>query len=480
MKKILLSMLSLVALAVNAQTEFTWTSEDWGCEVGTNEKGNITWTAPDPIEFSKDGFTMSSAKGSASTAPTVAANATPNDARIYAKGELVVSNKVNITGLEFVVSTQGKKRLAEISASVGDVTVDAQNWKVYWVGNASSVTFTVGEKAKYGTEGATKAGQFDFESVKLYVGGAQPTITGGELEASGLAYSQGSKTVTLGTEYELPTLSNPNNLSVTYSSSNEDVATVDANGDVAIIAAGTCTITAKSEATDKYLAGKASYSLTVKEAEQPDVPQDEVSLPYNEPFSSGIGSFTIDDVNLGEGLTYVWKHDSGNKYMKASAYANKANIPSESWLVSPVINLGSAVKPTIEFQHCINKYFGNVSDEATLWIKEDGGSWNQLSIASYGEFPDGKNWTSMTDQSVDITSYAGKKVVVGFKYVSTSDAAGTWEVKKFSVTDGGTASSINAVSATTVDAAAYNLAGQRVNNNYKGAVIKNGKKFMVK
>lgn len=44
----------------------------------------------------------------------------------------------------------------------------------------------------------------------------------------------------------------------------------------------------------------------------------------------------------------------------------------------------------------------------------------------------------------------------------------------------GVTTTINAVSATAADAAAYNLAGQRVNNNYKGAVIKNGNKFMVK
>jgi len=33
---------------------------------------------------------------------------------------------------------------------------------------------------------------------------------------------------------------------------------------------------------------------------------------------------------------------------------------------------------------------------------------------------------------------------------------------------------------SNVSTAAYNLAGQRVSNSYKGIVVKNGKKFIVK
>ena len=54
---------------------------------------------------------------------------------------------------------------------------------------------------------------------------------------------------------------------VSYSSSNEEVATVDATtGEVTLVAAGDAIIKATSEETDHYLAGEASYTLTVKEA----------------------------------------------------------------------------------------------------------------------------------------------------------------------------------------------------------------------
>lgn len=57
-------------------------------------------------------------------------------------------------------------------------------------------------------------------------------------------------------------LSNPNNLTVTYSSSDTSVAEITANG-VQINGVGTTVITATSEENDEYMAGKASYTLNV-------------------------------------------------------------------------------------------------------------------------------------------------------------------------------------------------------------------------
>lgn len=62
---------------------------------------------------------------------------------------------------------------------------------------------------------------------------------------------------------------------------------------------------------------------------------------FSETFSASQGNFTIDDKSLAEGLTYVWKHDAQYHYMKASAFANEKSYASESWLVSPEIDLSS-------------------------------------------------------------------------------------------------------------------------------------------
>ena len=154
------------------------------------------------------------------------------------------------------------------------------------------------------------------------------------------------------------------------------------------------------------------------------------TYPYEEAFNEGAGAFQIDNVNIDEHLTYVWSFDTRYKYMKASAYKDNTNYPSESWLVSPVVDMASAVSPQLSFSHVISKFFGNVSTEATVWIKQEGGSWNQLTI-SYPDFPEGKNFSDWGEVKVDVSSYAGKKVQVGFKYTSTSSASGTWEVKDF-------------------------------------------------
>jgi len=79
-----------------------------------------------------------------------------------------------------------------------------------------------------------------------------------------LAFSETTCTATIGQENSFPTLANPHALAVSYSSSDERVATVDANGHVTLVAEGTTTITATSAETDAYKAGSASYTLKVE------------------------------------------------------------------------------------------------------------------------------------------------------------------------------------------------------------------------
>lgn len=67
-----------------------------------------------------------------------------------------------------------------------------------------------------------------------------------------------------GGTFTAPTLNNPDNVTVSYTSSNTAVATVDANtGAVTIVGVGETTITAESEKTDEFEAASASYLLKV-------------------------------------------------------------------------------------------------------------------------------------------------------------------------------------------------------------------------
>lgn len=86
-------------------------------------------------------------------------------------------------------------------------------------------------------------------------------ITVGKIERN-LAFSAASATAVLGEDFTVPELSGITE-GVTYTSSNTSVATVDASGNVTLVAAGETTITATAAETGAYLGGEASYTLTV-------------------------------------------------------------------------------------------------------------------------------------------------------------------------------------------------------------------------
>ena len=84
------------------------------------------------------------------------------------------------------------------------------------------------------------------------------------LEDAELAYEVETFTATIGEDNEFPVLSNPNELPVTYTSSDENVATIDEDGNITLVAAGETTITATSDETSEFKAGEASYLLVVE------------------------------------------------------------------------------------------------------------------------------------------------------------------------------------------------------------------------
>lgn len=290
-----------------------------------------------------------------------------------------------------------------------------------------------------------------------------------------LSFSVTTVSGVVGEAFVAPTLTKATTAAVVYTSSDEAVATVNAEtGEVTLLAAGETKITATAAENDEYNGGSASYTLIVT---TPAL--DVVQEPYSESFETEFGSFVLDNVNLSEGLSYVWAIDKSYKCAKASAYVNKKNLPSESWLVSPWIKLSAAeVIRSLYFDHAVSKYFGNVSEEATLWIKVEGGDWTQITSIAYPEVPQDKSFSPFETQAVSLAGYEGKKIKVGFKYVSTDEAAGTWEIRNFKVSTD--VSGINEIKADKLDvnAPVYNLAGQRVNANAKGILIQNGKKFI--
>ena len=91
--------------------------------------------------------------------------------------------------------------------------------------------------------------------------------------SASLSFTQNSVSVRVDDEeFVLPTLNNPQDVSVTYSSSNPAVATVLAlTGDITLVAAGTTTITATFLGDKSYNEASASYDLIVTESTATDL-----------------------------------------------------------------------------------------------------------------------------------------------------------------------------------------------------------------
>lgn len=239
------------------------------------------------------------------------------------------------------------------------------------------------------------------------------------------AFSSEEVTAFMGDEFTAPTLTNDYGGTVVYFSDNEGVATVDINtGAVSIVGPGQTNIYAILEEAGL----EVYYVLTVVDRHS------SVSLPYEESFSGGKALFSIDDVALGEGLSEVWTHDSGNQCMKASATVDGAGKAAESWLISPVIEelQDAEQKYTISFEQAVDNRFGDVDGETTLWVREEGGEWEPLAI-SHPTAPEDGTLSEFEAQTVNVLKYVGKKIQIGFRYTSSASSAGTWCIRNVSV-----------------------------------------------
>ena len=86
-------------------------------------------------------------------------------------------------------------------------------------------------------------------------------------QEAGITYAITEYTAKVNEAFSTPVLTNPNSLTVTYSSSDENLATIDAaTGAVTILdKTGTVTITATFAGDESYLYGTASYNITISD-----------------------------------------------------------------------------------------------------------------------------------------------------------------------------------------------------------------------
>ena len=146
------------------------------------------------------------------------------------------------------------------------------------------------------------------------------------------------------------------------------------------------------------------------------------------------GGFTVQDIEL-DGLSTIWTLDNSYGW-KGSGYSN-GNKETESWLVSPEIDLSKAVAPVLKFDVAINFLNAKtVDDYFSVNVSTDysgdatTATWDQLEIT---QWPEGNSWSFSTVEGVKLDAYVGQKIYLSFHYLSDSESAITVEIKNLSI-----------------------------------------------
>lgn len=151
------------------------------------------------------------------------------------------------------------------------------------------------------------------------------------------------------------------------------------------------------------------------------------------------GGFTVQDIAL-TGVSYVWKSDASYGW-KASAFMNNTNYETESWLLTPVIDLSEAMTPQLSFEEAHKFLNGNPLSEymmvkvSTDYIDDvESCTWETVEVDET-QWSDGQSWDFYKVGPYSLSAYVGQVIRIAFVYKSTSSAAPTWEIKNVLVNE---------------------------------------------
>ena len=257
-------------------------------KVGSYEK---TWTAKigdfswEIVNFNNNNWNWSNIRAGRSKAASVAKikNETPFDRAI---GKVVVdiaeiaNAKIkNINSIKFEVSSDGFQTIDQTITITSDFN------------NIEKHTFVVSNprvglyfRLTFDMKAGGSNGFVQINKVEYYEDVSNKTATSLSFDAPSYTISK-DQTLT-----KLPTLKADEKplfgKTITWSSDNEKVATVDANGTVTGVAAGNAKITAKFAGDDEYETSTASYEIIVKGAPSLSFPQTSYTVEMGDVFST--------------------------------------------------------------------------------------------------------------------------------------------------------------------------------------------------
>ena len=291
--------------------------------------------------------------------------------------------------------------------------------------------------------------------------------------AAGLAYETAQYTVYAGQDFEAPTLTNPNKLTVTYESSNEDVALVDETGDVLIgEKVGDAKITAKFEGNKNYEAGSASYTIHViakdnvtmsfdptsvtlyvdEEFAQPTLTTNPANLPVK--YSSDNEEVAMVDETSGEVLlmekagtaTITAKYAGNDQYNEASAtYTITVENRPEILIDDESLDLGTTgegeifvMASDLKENVTVTSSNENFKVEPPTITPEQAANGVNVTVTYTGNNPEGESTTitfsTKDGEDVKVTVTAKAETYVDIAKPTFSPKAGTYtEPKKVAI-----------------------------------------------
>ena len=349
-------------------------------KVGSYEK---TWTAKigdfswEIVNFNNNYWKWSNIRAGRSKAASVAKikNETPFDRAI---GKVVVdiaeiaNAKIkNINSIKFEVSSDGFQTIDQTITITSDFN------------NIEKHTFVVSNprvglyfRLTFDMKAGGSNGFVQINKVEYYEDVSNKTATSLSFDASSYTISK-DQTLT-----KLPTLKADEKplfgKTITWSSDNENVATVDVNGTVTGVAAGKAKITAKFAGDDVYETSTASYEIIVKGAPSLSFPQTSYTIEMGDAFSeptlqglpTGVtakySSSNADVATVDESTGKVQIVGVGTTTIKAVSEAKDVYEAAEA-SYELTVNRANSKKVTIDFST-----FGYTDKQKVTEVSQDG------------------------------------------------------------------------------------------------------------
>lgn len=453
----LMAVMMLICGAISAQEvtlDFTDNSK-WKLPEGSSKKlkeskefSNGTYTvvltaATSGYYFNTDGYLMLGKKDATLTLPKFDFAVSKIEVIGHAGASASVLQNIFVGNVAASTETKGAALDTGNPQSTGDAKTNT--YEINAAYQAAGNQYTLKVTSKHNTQ---------ITKILIY------KQSGAVKKNPALAFSVDKVNHEVGTDFTSPTFSWDTTAAVKFSSDNEAVATVNAEGVIALgTEEGKAVITAEAAENDTYAAGKATCTVYVWHY-----------VTYKKATA----------IESGKKYLIVAQRDGNTYYampQKETANFGYLNTQMKEGTLDE-LKIESSYDDNFVFaefedgysiQDCYGRYLYMDGEHASFQLGKEPVAW-ELEASDNGTF-------SLTNNGKFIQFGQGTFKSFG-AYAIMQDI--TVLPMLFKMVEGATG--INNIQTTTAvkNNVMYNIAGQRVNKDYKGLVIMNGKKMMVK